>query len=187
MSCCENTWYGDGGGASGSTYPCSHRRIRAAARSRESSEVARNKAFFRDPGRRPVRPKRCKKLPTEAGASICITWSKFPTSTPNSRTLVATITQSSPCAKAFSALERCSGLSELCVTWVFTSRSRRFAPSFSAFARLSTNASLFFPCEAWIRQQPRFPRNRHSLERPPRFRFRRCQIFVRRIPFGSRS
>ncbi len=53
--------------------------------------------------------------------SIWITRSRFPTSIPNSRTLVATITQFSRAANACSACCLCSWLSELCVTKAVTS------------------------------------------------------------------
>ena len=63
----------------------------AAARSSASSSVARKVQFAVEPGLRPVRPMRCKKDETLLGASIWITWSRSPTSMPNSKALVATI------------------------------------------------------------------------------------------------
>ena len=74
------------------------------------------------PGRRPVRPIRCRNDETAPGASIWITRSRSPTSMPSSRALVATMTQSRPSANARSACRRSSRPSELCETNVVDPR-----------------------------------------------------------------
>jgi len=63
--------------------------------------------MFRDvPGRRPVRPRRCRRDATVVGAPTCSTRSRSPTSMPSSRVEVATITQSRPWANAASDRRR---------------------------------------------------------------------------------
>ncbi len=62
----------------------------------------------RAPGRRPVRPSRCRKDATVRGAPICSTRSRSPTSMPSSSVEVATMTQSRASANAASDRRRSS-------------------------------------------------------------------------------
>ena len=97
------------------------------------------------PARRPVRPNRCENEATVAGASTWITRSGSPTSISSSNVLVATITQSLPCANASSERRRSSKLSELCETNVPVPNCRRPAASSSTRARLSQKTRRFSP------------------------------------------
>lgn len=63
------------------------------------------------PGRRPVRPIRCRKEATVGGPLIWMTRSRSPTSMPSSNVEVATMTQSRASLNARSALRRSSGRS----------------------------------------------------------------------------
>ncbi len=88
--------------------------------SRPSSSVARNRQLRVVPGRRPVRPRRCRNEATVLGASIWMTRSRSPTSMPSSRVQVETMTQSRASAKACSARRRSSTDSEACERNVVT-------------------------------------------------------------------
>ena len=145
MICWAKTWKGAGGGATGSTWPSRQSRSRPAARRKPSSDVARNRQLRTAPGRRPVRPSRCRNEVTVAGASSWITRSRSPTSIPSSRVLVATITQSRPRAKVSSARRRSSRPSEPWDTKVRTPACRSAAASASTRARPSQNTRRFSP------------------------------------------
>ena len=73
---------GEGGAATGSTNPRDQASSSPAASSRSSSRSARNRQLRRVPGRRPLRPSRCRNAATVSGALTWITRSRSPTSMP---------------------------------------------------------------------------------------------------------
>ncbi len=148
-SCWATRWRGSGGGVTGSTQPFPHNRSSAAAWRSVSFLVARNRQLRVLPGRRPVRPMRCRNEATLLGASIWMTRSRSPTSMPSSKVDVETMTQSRASAKACSDLVRSAADSDACERNTVTSRSRRAAPNCSTCRRESQNTSLFSPrCSA---------------------------------------
>ena len=97
------------------------------------------------PGRRPVRPIRCRNAATVGGSLTWMTRSRSPTSMPSSSVEVATITQSRASANACSARRRSSSGKDACDRNVVTSRSRSAAPISSTSCRESQNTSRFSP------------------------------------------
>ena len=81
-SCCAAMCRGSGGATTGSTKPSSSSSSKAAARRSSSSAVARKVRLRPVPGRRPVRPRRCRTEATVVGAPSWITRSRSPTSMP---------------------------------------------------------------------------------------------------------
>ena len=91
------------GGSMGSTQPSDHRLSNPVASSRLSSSMQRNRQLRLVPGRRPVRPSRCRNEATVRVDPIWMTRSRSPTSMPSSRVEVATMTVSRASAKAAGA------------------------------------------------------------------------------------
>ena len=81
--------------STGSTQPALASSTRAMACSTPSVVSQRNVVFEACPGRRPVRPMRCRNELTVSGASACRTRSRSPTSIPSSSVEVHTM-QASP-------------------------------------------------------------------------------------------
>ena len=77
----------------GSTNPAATAAGAPAAARKASASVARNSVLRAVPGRRPVRPSRCRNDATVRGASIWMTRSRSPMSMPSSRVEVATMTR----------------------------------------------------------------------------------------------
>jgi hypothetical protein len=128
-----------------------------------------------DPARRPLRPMRRRNDATVTGASIWITRSWSPTSSPSSSALVATITQSLPTANASWACRRSSREIELCDTYVSTPSPYSAAGSppprcgcrIRAASRPGEARRSPSPQRVPIRRGPRAPRRRDRDRRTP--------------------